>query len=186
MKKHLGLILLAGILAAALFAGCSQNQVEIDPGNIVTEELPTFPASEETDTSEGATPPVSKAPNIVTPEIADEPVTLPPKTTVLPTVLVGDRDHKMVVLAIEDLAERLELDEEGITLTSFESITWPDTSLGCPQPNMFYAQVLTPGYRIILEAGGEVYRYHTDLEGEIILCDLKAPPNLKETPLTRD
>jgi len=47
--------------------------------------------------------------------------------------------------------------------------SWSDTSLGCPRPGMFYAQVITPGYLITLEVKGEKYEYHTDLE-RIILC----------------
>ena len=36
---------------------------------------------------------------------------------------------------------------------------------------MMYAQVITPGYRILLEVEGTVYAVHTDATGEhVIVC----------------
>jgi len=40
---------------------------------------------------------------------------------------------------------------------------------------MSYAQVETPGYMILLEAGGQSYNYHTDAIETVVLCDAKAP-----------
>jgi hypothetical protein len=37
---------------------------------------------------------------------------------------------------------------------------FPDASLGVPEPGMTYAQVITPGYVILLNAEGETYEYH--------------------------
>ncbi len=72
-------------------------------------------------------------------------------------------------LAVADLAGRLGLPESAITVRSVESVDWPDASLGCPQPGMMYAQVITPGYRIVLEAGGKRYEYHTS-QSHVVLC----------------
>lgn len=63
-------------------------------------------------------------------------------------------------LARQDLAGRLGISIDEIEVLSAESVGWPDSSLGCPQPGMAYLQVLTDGYRIILEAGGTQYAYH--------------------------
>lgn len=67
-----------------------------------------------------------------------------------------------VQLAVADLAQRTGVAADQIAVASLEEVTWPDTSLGNPQPGMFYAQVLTPGYRVTLEAAGQRYEYHTD------------------------
>lgn len=183
MIKHLQLMATAVILASALLAGCAQNQVEIDQGKRVTE---ASPAPLATDTLEGAARPTSKVSNIATPEIADEPVTLPPEMTALPTILAGLRDHKMVVLAGEDLAEYLGISAEAIQLKRIEHVIWPDASLGCPQPNMMYAQVLTPGYRIVLQAEAREYNYHTDETGTVIRCEISPGllPDLPVIPVT--
>ncbi|OEU72367.1 MAG: hypothetical protein BA864_06390 [Desulfuromonadales bacterium C00003093] len=68
-----------------------------------------------------------------------------------------------------DLASRLGVTENEISVVSVEAITWNDTSLGCPEKGMMYAQVLTHGYRIILKAGGKQYDYRTDDRGYIKL-----------------
>ncbi len=47
---------------------------------------------------------------------------------------------------------------------------WPDSSLGCPQPDMLYAQVITPGYLVVVEVSGEPIEYHTDDRGTVVRC----------------
>ena len=47
---------------------------------------------------------------------------------------------------------------------------WPDTALGCPQPGMAYAQVITPGYLVIVSGGGKRFEYHTDTRGRAVMC----------------
>ncbi|MGC9320277.1 MAG: hypothetical protein ACP5KN_19745, partial [Armatimonadota bacterium] len=76
-----------------------------------------------------------------------------------------------VQAAIEDLADRLNVAPEAITVASFEEVTWPDTSLGNPEPGRVYAQVLTPGYRVILQAQGQQYEYHTDRGTRVTLVE---------------
>jgi hypothetical protein len=68
--------------------------------------------------------------------------------------------------------EDLALDPGNLKLMSVEEVTWNDTSLGCPQPGMMYAQVLIPGWRVIVEdAEGNRYDVHApeDLK-EIVVC----------------
>ena len=76
-------------------------------------------------------------------------------------------DHRD--LAVADLAAKLSVDPATITVKAVEPIEWPDASLGCPQPGMMYAQVITPGYRIMLEIDGKSYEYHTG-GGGIVRC----------------
>jgi hypothetical protein len=77
----------------------------------------------------------------------------------------------MVAAAKADLAARLGLSEADITVQSVEPVEWPDTSLGCPQPGMMYAQVITPGYQVLLQATGEVYDYRTTAGRLLVLCE---------------
>ena len=46
---------------------------------------------------------------------------------------------------------------DRVTIVSAEAVTFPDGSLGCPQPGMAYTQVPVDGYKIVLEAGGTTY-----------------------------
>ena len=68
----------------------------------------------------------------------------------------------VVDLAKKDLSERLKIPVENIQLVKEEAVEWPDTSLGYPEKGMMYAQVITPGFKIILKAGDKSYEYHSD------------------------
>jgi len=76
----------------------------------------------------------------------------------------------VVQQAKADLALRKGIGEAQIAVASVEAVTWPDTSLGCPKPGMFYAQVITPGYRIVLSHAGEIYEYHSDRSDRLVYC----------------
>lgn len=71
-------------------------------------------------------------------------------------------------LAKAKLAARLGVDVATVSVVKIEAVDWPDTSLGVPEPGKVYAQVITPGYKIILSAGGTQYEYHTDKSGSAI------------------
>jgi hypothetical protein len=80
--------------------------------------------------------------------------------------------------AIDDLAGRLSAAPEAIAVVEVNELDWPDASLGCPAPDMAYAQVITPGMQVILESGGTTYAYHGRSPGDLFLCgaDGPAPP----------
>ena len=84
--------------------------------------------------------------------------------------------------AREALADCLEVSSEEIEVLEVEDVEWPDTSLGCPEPGMAYAQVITPGYRITLEAAGETYEVHTGGQ-QMVVCDEEGNPLLSQGPL---
>jgi hypothetical protein len=76
-----------------------------------------------------------------------------------------------VEAAKKDLSRRLNVRQESIELAGpIEEVTWPDSSLGCPEPGMMYSQVLTPGYRFKLQSGDKLYEYHTG-KGVVKLCE---------------
>lgn len=83
---------------------------------------------------------------------------------------------RMTERARQALASRLDVPVENVTVVDGEEVTWSSTALGCPAPDMFYAQMMTPGYRIILEADGERYRYHTDQNEHLVLCSDEGHP----------
>jgi hypothetical protein len=69
-----------------------------------------------------------------------------------------------------ELASALGLETDDVEIVSIEQVDWPDSSLGCPAPGESYATVITPGFRIVLEAGGQRYEYHADTEGRTVRC----------------
>lgn len=68
-------------------------------------------------------------------------------------------DPQIVTRCKADLAKRFEVEARDIKLIEAQPTTWPDASLGMPVSGKMYAQVLTPGFKIILEAKGTQYLY---------------------------
>ncbi len=79
---------------------------------------------------------------------------------------------RLIERATEDLVQATNAAAAEITVVSSEEVEWSDTSLGCPEPDGMYAQMITPGYLIVLESGGNTYEYHsgTDPEGPLVQC----------------
>ena len=94
-----------------------------------------------------------------------------------PDVHPADADAQQVVtLAVADISQQLSVPEESVLVQSVEAVQWPDASLGCPQPGMLYAQVVTPGYLIGLAVEDQTYEYHAGRDGLVVLCaDLPYP-----------
>ena len=70
----------------------------------------------------------------------------------------------LVMLAKFDLSLKTGADIEEMDTESVEEFNFADASLGVPEPGVEYAQVITPGYIIILKAEGETYEYHASGE----------------------
>jgi hypothetical protein len=77
----------------------------------------------------------------------------------------------MIARAKEDLAERLAVDPADIEVIETQEVVWRDSSLGCPQPGMVYAQVLTDGMLVRLRHGDSVYEYHSGGSRGAFLCE---------------
>jgi hypothetical protein len=89
-----------------------------------------------------------------------------------------------VELVRQDLAQRLNIPLDQVGVLSVKAVDWPDSSLGCPRPNVLYAQVITPGYEIVLDVSGQQYSYHTG-GGTFVLCENGLPvdaPTATTTP----
>jgi hypothetical protein len=82
----------------------------------------------------------------------------------------------LIEKAKEDLAQRLSISVDQINGIDVKSVIWSNSSLGCPQPGMLYAEVLTPGYLILLNANGQDYEYHAGKGSDIFLCENPLPP----------
>jgi hypothetical protein len=48
----------------------------------------------------------------------------------------------------------------GATVVDVEEVDWPDSCLGAPDPDEVCSQIVTPGYRIIVERDGKRIEYH--------------------------
>lgn len=73
-------------------------------------------------------------------------------------------------IARADLAVRLEVDPGSIDVVDVTRVDFPDTSLGCPRPDRVYAQVIRPGYHVLLAYADEVYDYRVSGTTQPLLC----------------
>ena len=71
---------------------------------------------------------------------------------------------------LEDAAAQLGVDPGEVAVVRSEKQEWPDASLGCPQEGEVAAQVITPGFLVVVEAAGTELEYHTDRRGNFRLC----------------
>jgi hypothetical protein len=63
-----------------------------------------------------------------------------------------------------DLAGRLGVAAADVRLEDRTMRTWPDPSLGCPEPGRSYPRSATSGFVLYLRHGERKYTYHTDLD----------------------
>lgn len=82
----------------------------------------------------------------------------------------------LIEKAKEDLAQRLTISISDIVLVDAKEVTWSDASLGCPQPDMLYAQVLTPGYLVKLKYDVRDFEYHAGKDKALTYCKNPLPP----------
>ncbi|MGI9609548.1 MAG: hypothetical protein ACR2NL_04560 [Acidimicrobiia bacterium] len=74
-----------------------------------------------------------------------------------------------VEAALLDLTGRIG-DDTVVEVIAAHGLTWPDGSLGCPQPDMSYTQALVDGYRIEFAEGANRFIYHGALGSMPFLC----------------
>jgi len=68
------------------------------------------------------------------------------------------------------LSERLGVPEAQVLVKEVERVEWPDACLGAGGSDEICAEVVTPGFRIVLEARGGEHVYHSDLQGNVRLA----------------
>jgi hypothetical protein len=125
---------------------------------------------------EGTVPDPEQDPGPVELEPAPTKESTPPPTLPPQPVEEPPSGSSPAETAVADLAVRLGVDAGSISVVSAEEVTWPDRSLGCPQPDMLYAQVLTNGSRIVLEHDGTRYAYHSGAGRGPFYCAAPSAP----------
>lgn len=78
-------------------------------------------------------------------------------------------DEALAQQAIEVLAAELNIPQNTITIDTVKAVDWRDSSIGCPQPDRSYLQVITPGHRITLRVDGAFHFVH-EANGRAFVC----------------
>jgi len=92
----------------------------------------------------------------------------------------------LVDLAESMLAERLGIGLEEIEVQEVTPVQFPDASLGVPEEGQMYAQVVTPGYVILLQHNQETYQYHASGDRVVFVPYEALPVELVPTPTPQD
>lgn len=148
------------LVMAFITAGCHAQ-----PASTPTPSSASIPAS---------TPAAQPAPAVAASEAVpcqNEGECVTPMTASPQSAPSGDPSQQAAAQAAEDLAHRLAIPAADVTLLEVRPFTWPDASLGCPQPGMMYAQVTQAGLVIRLRAGGRMYAYHAGPDLRPFLCE---------------
>ena len=143
-------------LAAVLVGACTAS-----PASPATPSSPEAPASSASPA--GPTRPPQDAPSL-------KPAPTPPAP------VTGEVPPAVMDAARAELAKSVGVDAAATaTVVSAEAVDWPDGSLGCPQPDMMYPQVITPGYKVVFEVDGDQYDMRATASGGVVLCESGRP-----------
>jgi hypothetical protein len=83
---------------------------------------------------------------------------------------MADIPDQIIQIVLADAAKTSGFAASAVRVVSTEAGDWSDGSLGCPEPGMSYIQVLVPGYRVVVDAGGTVVEYHLNSTGDFKIC----------------
>jgi hypothetical protein len=106
------------------------------------------------------------------------PNDLPVVATVPPTSppVVGEGPADIVAAARADLAGRIGSEAAGAAvIVRSEAFTWPNGSLGCPQPGSYYQPIEVEGFQVVFDVDGTQYDYRVTVGGNLLACEQVAP-----------
>lgn len=159
------------LVALMIFlAGCGPTQVTVQPIDSVQAD-PESPLQATLPPTEVAALPVTPTQPPTPIDQGEPPAMSLPEQAPIPTGL-----QDLVDNAKADLAKQQGLAAEQIHVLEAAEVVWPDSSLGCPQKGMEYAQMLTTGFRVVLESGGISYEYHAGPNRAVFFCKNPTPP----------
>ena len=153
MKKWI--VTFTSIILLLATAACSAAQTTEVPGSAAPTNPPptaTFPAE----------PSATLQVNPVKPPHGGPPVTNPVITPSMEANPVVDK-------VITDYARQSNLDPANVHLMFYEIVDWPDGCLGVFQEGVMCIQVITPGYRIIVDVNGSTVELHSNITGDYFL-----------------
>ena len=161
-RVRFGGLLLGGLLLGTLSA-CGGGATPTAAPNVVPTVAPTAPAPTAVLATITARASATSTSGTAT-------ATVPRAATPSASATRGTMDYPDAVRqALTQVATQLGVTPDQLTIVAVEARDWPDSSLGCPQPGRAYAQIVTPGYRLVVRANGQEYEYHTDTRTPMIV-----------------
>jgi len=111
----------------------------------------------------------------VPPRPADQnpPGRIPVSPTPVP--VTGEVPQPIIDAALALLANKVGSAAETATLVVAEAVTWPDGSMGCPEPGVYYTQEPVAGYRLVFQLNGTRYDFRAAESGNLRACEPRGP-----------
>jgi hypothetical protein len=85
-----------------------------------------------------------------------------------------------VLAARRILAQQLHLRNEDVKIVRFEAVDWKNGCLGMQTVDMMCTEAIVPGFRVILEAQGQPYEYHTNQNGSKVVLAVAPAVELQD------
>ena len=103
--------------------------------------------------------------------IASPPAAAPALAAPSPSTEAGSSPdaQQAIDAAMRDASGRLGTSD--LHVDQAEARQWPDASLGCPRQGVMYAQIVTPGFLVVISGAGKQLEYHADSRGRVVLCE---------------
>ena len=77
---------------------------------------------------------------------------------------------KQTILEAVSTEQNVPVDQ--LEITAAEAADWPDACLGLAKPDEMCAQMMTPGWAVMVTKGGQTWQYRTDLDAlQVRLAD---------------
>lgn len=111
-----------------------------------------------------------------------EPATPTPATPQPSVPAGGEVPQEIMGELLAEVASQTGVEVGELTIERAQQVTWPDGSLGCPEPDMMYTQALVPGYWVVIKAGDETFDFRMSETGVPRLC----PEGQGNPPLEQD
>lgn len=85
--------------------------------------------------------------------------------------VTGEVPDAVIETARSMLVATVGADAANATVVVAQAVTWPDGSLGCPEPGVKYEQVEVPGYQIVFDVGGIRHDFRSTAAGNVRACE---------------
>ncbi|MGQ0609440.1 MAG: hypothetical protein ACT4OQ_13410 [Chloroflexota bacterium] len=93
-----------------------------------------------------------------------------------PAAVIGEVPAEQLDAILDDAARRTGVDAAELETIRASAMTWPDGSLGCPEPGQTYTQALVDGYHVVVDAADESLDYRATTSGSFRLCEGSGRP----------
>lgn len=165
----LRLAIIVSLIAAALWAATACAQKSESTAVAIPTATPVDTPTPVPTTTRPTNP--TTAPTATTVRPSPSPV---PTRTPTPSPTPTPEPSLATAKAAALLVSTLGINAREVSFDTVKAMQWPNAAIGCPEPGRAYADVIVPGWMIILRYDSKLYEYHADREGEeVTTCDPK-------------